>query len=231
MDAPTANSLSSSSPRILVTPGAVLPHNDTDSNHLAHQTSHLDLATSTGGSNRLAHDASSANVSHEPGSAASRRRRRACSACCRVSDVTTPVQHARQSTSLVEPLFSSPNIPRLGSNVRTSESHERTREEMGENRAGFPGYEKEECHPIQHFAFATNPSTALVPTHSQQTSWAGRSEAQVNLTDFPNEVLVHILSYLDVCDLLATSRVSAVSLSCCFAKCLCKFCTYFTQIT
>lgn len=34
-------------------------------------------------------------------------------------------------------------------------------------------------------------------------------DARVTLGDLPNEVLLHVLSFLDVSDLLATSRVSA----------------------
>lgn len=36
-----------------------------------------------------------------------------------------------------------------------------------------------------------------------------------SLTGLPNEVILHVLGYLDVCDLLATSRVSAIRLLWC----------------
>lgn len=35
-----------------------------------------------------------------------------------------------------------------------------------------------------------------------------RRDPAPNLSDLPNEILLHILGYLDVCDLLSTSRVS-----------------------
>lgn len=50
------------------------------------------------------------------------------------------------------------------------------------------------------------------------SSWAGR----LNLDRLPNEVLMHVLSHLEVCDLLATSRVSLAvlpSLTLFFVKC------------
>jgi hypothetical protein len=45
---------------------------------------------------------------------------------------------------------------------------------------------------------------------------AGR-DARVTLAVLPNEVLLHVLSFLDVCDLLAASRVSARASVCCWA--------------
>lgn len=58
------------------------------------------------------------------------------------------------------------------------------------------------------------PVLAPVPVHAPSRGLEGgfsravRSDAKVGLADMPNEVLLHILSYLDVSDLLATSRVS-----------------------
>ncbi|KXX83032.1 hypothetical protein MMYC01_200471 [Madurella mycetomatis] len=46
-----------------------------------------------------------------------------------------------------------------------------------------------------------------VDTTTASTVLSRRSTAR-QLSDLPNEVLLHILSYLDVCDLLATSRTS-----------------------
>lgn len=57
------------------------------------------------------------------------------------------------------------------------------------------------------------------PTWQRNFVWRGE---ELNLADLPNEVLLHVLGYLDVCDLLATSRVSAVKLPCC--ACLLLFC-------
>lgn len=213
MDAPTSVPLPSSSPPILVTPGAVLPHNDAESNQLADQTSHLTLATSTGGSNRLINAASSAIVSHGSAPGASRRRRRACSACCRVSDAATPLQHARQSALSIEPFPPSTTALYLGADAQTlqPESHENAREGSRMGSAGLAGYEEDELDQTQDSAVVGIQSKALFPTCSR-CPWTSRSEAILTLADFPNEVLLHILSYLDVCDLLATSRVSAVSL-------------------
>lgn len=45
-----------------------------------------------------------------------------------------------------------------------------------------------------------------VDTTTASTALSQRSTPR-RLSDLPNEVLLHILSYLDVCDLLATSRV------------------------
>lgn len=59
------------------------------------------------------------------------------------------------------------------------------------------------------------PVTAIQPTMQIKSGSdvAGVGQAmpqrfpQLRLSDLPNEVLFHILSYLEVCDLLATSRV------------------------
>lgn len=54
---------------------------------------------------------------------------------------------------------------------------------------------------------------ALVRNHSPISPWparkVGKDAPLATLTDLPNEVLLHILGYLDVCDLLLLSRVSA----------------------
>lgn len=215
MDLPASASLQSSSSPILVTPGAVLPHNDIESNQLASQASHLTLATPTSGSNRLGHAASSAIVSEESVSGAFRRRRRACSACCRVSDAAPPMQHARQLALPIESLLpSSATALDLGADAQTSlrESHEDTREEATKGDPGPAGCEEYERYQTQYLDVGDTRSTTLIPACSRGCRWTGRSEPRLAFADFPNEVLLHILSYLDVCDLLATSRVSAVSL-------------------
>lgn len=45
--------------------------------------------------------------------------------------------------------------------------------------------------------------------YSNHHNWAAaQGDAILSLADLPNELLLHILSFLDVSDLLATSRVS-----------------------
>lgn len=55
-------------------------------------------------------------------------------------------------------------------------------------------------------------SAPLVPAWQRSFEW---HDEEVDLTSLPNEVVLHVLGYLDVCDLLATSRVSTVKLPCC----------------
>lgn len=58
--------------------------------------------------------------------------------------------------------------------------------------------------------------TAMTLFHATSVpSWkqpSGFRRGPVTLPDLPNEVLLHVLDYLDVCDLLATSRVSPARL-------------------
>lgn len=213
MDASTAVSLSSSSSPIPVIHGAVLPHNDAESTLLADQTSHLTLATSTGGSNYLVNAASSTIVSQGPAPGASRRRRRACSACCRVSDDATSMQHARQPALPIEPSFPSTTALYLDADAQTfqPEAHENAREGSRVGYAGLAGYERNERKQTLDSAIVDSQSKAVFPTRCRCLR-TDRSEARLTLANFPNEVLLHVLSYLDVSDLLATSRVSAVSL-------------------
>lgn len=215
MDAPSSGSPSSLSP-ILVTPGAVLPHSDTQFNPLANQTSHFEATIFNGGSHRLVHAASSTNAFNGSAAGTSRRRRRACSACCRVADAATPLQPAaRQPASPIEPLRSSPLL-HLGANAQAcfAESYENTREGTTIDYGGQVRHEKDERDQTQRPEVVDVQSMALIPACtacSRACPCTSRSAARMKLTEFPNEVLLHILSYLDVNDLLATSRVSAVS--------------------
>lgn len=77
---------------------------------------------------------------------------------------------------------------------------------------GPAGCEEYEGYRSQHLHVGDTRSMALIAVCSRGCRWTGRSQARLAFADFPNEVLLHILSYLDISDLLATSRVSAVSL-------------------
>lgn len=212
MDAPTPVPLSSPSSPILVTPGAILPP-EAESNQLADQARHLTLSTSTGGSSRLLHVVSSATACRGPVPGASRRRRRACSACCGVSDAATLMQHAKQSALPIGPLLSTTTFPlSAAAQVSLLTSDEHTREETRMENASLEGCEENACCQTQRPDIIDVRETALLPACSCEHPWTGRGDARLTLADCPNEVLLHILSYLDVCDLLAISRVSAVAL-------------------
>lgn len=94
------------------------------------------------------------------------------------------------------------------------------------NNAGLAGCEGDERHHTQHSDMADTRLTVSLPACTRGYPWTGKRDAELNLADFPNEVLLHILSYLDVCDLLATSRVSAVALLLLCESFLRKLCTY-----
>lgn len=64
-----------------------------------------------------------------------------------------------------------------------------------------------------------NPSVSHDYAREEMNDDACLPAAAVTLADFPNEVLLHIFGYLDVSDLLAASRVSA--LACCSASSCC----------
>lgn len=71
--------------------------------------------------------------------------------------------------------------------------------------------EEDKCDPMQYAdpADTTLSELLIAAPPSYGYPWVIRCDANLTLGDLPNEVLLHILSYLDVCDLLATSRVSA----------------------
>lgn len=212
---------------ILASPPPVLPHESIESTQLADQASHLTLATLSGRA-----DASTGTVPHDGGVTSSRRsssrsRNRACSACSSAaSDVHVnglrpspplPQQCEQASPSLIE---RSPSRPATNHNVCLPNdaqpapliSHEHAREGTRMTAAAELEGERHRMQPADGLPLA------LVQNHSPFSAWparkVGKDAPLATLTDLPNEVLLHILGYLDVCDLLLLSRVSASESRC-----------------
>lgn len=165
----------------LATPGTVLPHSDIETKQLADQASHLTLATSF---NKA--DASLASGLYSGVPAPSRSRSRTCSACSSSTTFDGPLPLKRASAR------ASPN--RFDAQRAPLRSHEHAREETSMSAAGGAAGDERDCHQM-HLADVA--PLVLVRTSSGPS-----------LADLPNEVLLHILGHLDVCDLLLLSRVS-----------------------
>lgn len=156
----------------------VLPHSD-DSKQLVDQASHLTLATSSSNARRT--DASP--VPHErrlPDPPRSRSRSQTCSACWLPASEGPRPPHRDLSRALSNALGAQ-HAP------WTSYDHAREEQTMRPAAAG-----KQDCHRML--------LGEVLPLLSVPTG--------PSLDDLPNEVLLHILGYLDVYDLLVLSRVS-----------------------
>ena len=65
-----------------------------------------------------------------------------------------------------------------------------------------------ECQAANSVVVSTTPRNSPTPSPLPLSLW---NRGSSSLDGMPNEILTHILSFLDVCDLLATSRVSCPS--------------------
>jgi hypothetical protein len=68
---------------------------------------------------------------------------------------------------------------------------------------GAPGASSATGHPV----LSSSRGSLVLEERYRTASQTEQCSRRKQLLDMPNEVLLHILSYLDVCDLLATSRV------------------------
>lgn len=205
MEWPTCPPPSSPSPATPAAAETVLPHADIDPTQLANQASHLTLSAVEPGSPSLL----------------------ASSAAPPPSEPDSQDSPLRQATSCwIEPLSESTPItictpgPAAAAQPVPHTSHDHTREELLMRDGGLNavGQEKEGDSPWPAFGADSDCRELII---SSRTSMDSRprfvnSNAIVRLSDLPNEVLLHILGFLDVPDLLATSRVSEPA-SCCLA--------------
>lgn len=212
---------------ILASPPTVLPHESTESTQLADQASHLTLATSSGRADASSltgpHDDSGVTSSYGSSSSLLRSRNRACSACssAAASDVHVnngprpspplPQQCEQASPSSIE---RSPSRPATEVNVCLPNdaqpapliSHEHAREGTRMTAAAELKGERHCMQPADALPLALLRKHS--PSRSSPDRKVGKDAPTATLTDLPNEVLLHILGYLDVCDLLLLSRVS-----------------------
>lgn len=186
---------STSSPTLTLAPmGAVLPHVDPEPNLLADQASHLTLSAPSGATASGPHGA-------VPG-----KRSRDCSACSTFAAteedqmrLTLADDDAAQRSPLPAPLIShehSHGYARELATVRDAAAGNESRDEDGERRRMQPA-DTAALVPVAQDPWTTN-ALRLPPVDARK----------LTLVDLPNEVLLHMLGYLEVCDLLATSRVS-----------------------
>lgn len=190
-------------PPTLAASEMVFPHDGAESKQLADQASHLTLATS---SSRA--DASSATGLHDGVPGSSRSRTRTCSACSSAASddqSLRPPPPARQRELPSKSIERSASLPAtiddvgLPSDAQRAPpiSHEHAREET---RIRAAAELDRQHHHMQ-------PADVLPPPWPARR--VGPAAPLAALADLPNEVLLHILGYLDVCDLLLLSRVSA----------------------
>lgn len=214
----------------LATAGTVLPHDDTQSTQLARQASHLTLSTQLPWpTTPTAVVSPVASTPAEPPDPAPKRRR-ACSACCAASDQSSPPpQRPRQASAPIGPLLplpatSSPSTSTPGpvagaqpapliSPPRPPREHLSGRGDGHASDVGGAAYPQAmDWHqPGLAAGDELGASCAPIPGpgYEGQALLSPGRDARVTLAVLPNEVLLHVLSFLDVSDLLATSRVSA----------------------
>lgn len=216
---------------ILASPPTVLPHDSMEPTQLADQASHLTLATSSGRA-----DASSAMGPHDGVPNPSRSRSRTCSACSsaarsdvdglpRASPPPPPSsEHEHASTTSIERCSSRPaatadNKFCLPSDAQLTPpiSHEHAREET--RMAAAAELERERHHMQPADALPLVSVRKHYPSRPRFARKAGNDAPLATLVNLPNEVLLHVLGYLDVCDLLLLSRVCANE-SCCAIVCI-----------
>ncbi|KAL1854020.1 hypothetical protein Daus18300_011610 [Diaporthe australafricana] len=153
------------------------------------------------------------------------KRRRACSACCVASDDgSPPPQRPRQASAPIEPLLllpaTAPSTPGSAADAQPApptsppSPHEHSRHN---SRSSAWDVEEAECQhmmdwrqPILAGENALGASSAPSPGRDYEDLVmlsAGR-DARLTLPVLPTEVLLHVLGFLDVSDLLSTSRTS-----------------------
>ncbi|KAJ4418286.1 hypothetical protein N0V82_005677 [Gnomoniopsis sp. IMI 355080] len=191
----------------------VLPHDSIEFTQLAGQASHLTLATSPGRA-----DASSATGPQDGVPRSSRSRNRTCSACSSAAGdvdglrLSPPLPRRQQASA--SSIARSPSRPatvndgRLPNDAQRAPpiSHEHAREETHMTAAAELELERHRMQPADALSLVAvwRPDLAQ-PWPSQK---AGKDAPLATLANLPNEVLLHVLGYLDVCDLLLLSRTS-----------------------
>lgn len=225
MDSPSPLPHSLSASPTLASTGTVLPHDDQASKQLADQASHLTLSTAGSVPSSYLPTASSAPFApicpHEGSPKSSRSRGRSCSAelgpsssaaaaaaqrcCCLCCSPPISHEHAREATRM-----------RDGAPAAASED------------------ERRHIWPAAANAATADGADTSCPTCTIATEGSSSGVVPLTLAAFPNEVLLHILGYLDVSDLLAASRVSCVRVELCRAHrplfCVCSFCLLWSLI-
>lgn len=198
---------------ILASPQMVLPHDSIESTQLADQASHLTLAASPGRAT-----GSTVTGTHDGVPSSSRSRNRTCSACSfAASDVDGPrpspllPQCEQGSTLSIErcpprpvtedhgwiPNDAQPTPPTL---------YKHAREETHMTAAAELERERHRMQPADALALvAVRKPYPPTPSSTRKTR---KVAPLATLADLPNEVLLHVLGYLDVCDLLLLSRTS-----------------------
>ncbi|KAI3398701.1 hypothetical protein diail_8740 [Diaporthe ilicicola] len=212
----------------LATAGTVLPHDDTQSTQLAHQASHLTLSTQMLRATTPASAVSPvAPPPAEPPCHAPKQRRRACSACCAASDDgSPPPQRPRQASAPIEPFLflpaTTPSTPCPAGDAQPApptSSPPPPSCECSRDKCGSSAWDVGDV-AYQHVMDWRQPTLAADDTVGTSNTPiphptieglamlpAGR-DAELTLAVLPNEVLLHVLGFLDVSDLLATSRTS-----------------------
>lgn len=217
----------------LATAGTVLPHDDTQSAQLAHQASHLTLSTQLPWPTTQAAAVSPVTVTSPPAEnpCPAPKRRRACSACCAASDHAPPLpQRPRQASAPIGPLLlplparapstsspcsaadAQPAPPISPPRPPCEHSSDRGEGDAWDFRdAAYPQVMDWHQQPLPAAGDVLGASSTPIPgpKYERHATLSAGPDASVTLAVLPNEVLLHVLGFLDVSDLLATSRVSA----------------------
>lgn len=208
MEWPTCPPPSSPSPATPAAAETVLPHADIDPTQLANQASHLTLSAIEPGSPSLL-ASSAAPPPSEPDSQDSPLRQ---ATSCWIEPLSESTPSTPITISTPGPAAAAQPVPHT--------SHDHTREEllMRDGRSNAVGQEKEGVNPWPAPGADSGCRELIISGRNGMDPRPRfvNSNAIVRLSDLPNEVLLHILGFLDVPDLLATSRVSEPA-SCCLA--------------
>lgn len=230
MDSPTplCSQPAAASPT-LATAGTVLPHDDTQSTQLAHRASHLTLSTQAPWPTTPAAAVSPVTPPPAEPPFPAPKRTRACSACCAASDSTPPPpQRPRQASAPIGPLLplpaTAPSTSTPGpaadaqpaplvSPPQTPCGHSSDRGEHSACGVGDAAYPQvmDWHQPVLAARDGLVASSTPIsgPEYEDHAVLSAGRDARVTLAVLPNEVLLHVLGFLDVSDLLATSRVSS----------------------
>lgn len=200
MEWPTCPPPSSPSPATPAAAETVLPHADIDPTQLANQASHLTLSAIEPGSPSLL-ASSAAPPPSEPDSQDSPLRQ---ATSCWIEPLSESTPSTPITISTPGPAAAAQPVPHT--------SHDHTREEllMRDGRSNAVGQEKEGVNPWPAPGADSGCRELIISGRNGMDPRPRfvNSNAIVRLSDLPNEVLLHILGFLDVPDLLATSRTS-----------------------
>ncbi|KAK2599559.1 hypothetical protein N8I77_011302 [Diaporthe amygdali] len=225
MDSPTPlSSQPAPTSPTLAAAGTVLPHDDTQSTQLAHQASHLTLSTQM--PQATTPTAAVSPVVPPPAEPPypAPKRTRACSASCTASsDGSPPLQRPRQASAPIGPFLllpaTTPSNPGSAGDAQPAPpispppyEHSRDRGGSSARNVGDAACQQVMDWPKPMLAadHALGASDALIlsPAHEDFTLLSVGPDDKVTLAVLPNEVLLHVLGFLDVSDLLSTSRTS-----------------------